>query len=77
MLEQKRMKVKVNLIYNFLNSVQNPYSDYFVFIFIALRVEAGAGPVAKWLSSRPLLQAASVSLVRILGADMAPLIKAR
>ena len=37
----------------------------------------GAGPVAEWLSSPALLQAARVSLVRILGADMALLIKPR
>ena len=35
----------------------------------------GAGPVADWLSSLALLQRPRVSLVRILGADMAPLIK--
>ena len=37
----------------------------------------GAGPVPQWLSSRAPLQGASVSLVRILGADMALLIKPR
>ena len=37
--------------------------------------QRGAGPVAEWLSSRALLQAAQ--LVRILGADMALLIKPR
>ena len=40
-----------------------------------VRIEEGAGPMAEWLSSRALLQAAQ--LVRILGADMALLIKPR
>ena len=34
----------------------------------------GAGPVARWLSLHTLLQWPRVLLVRILGADMAPLI---
>ena len=34
-----------------------------------------AGPVAEWLSSRAPLQGPWVSLVRIQGADMPPLIK--
>ena len=34
----------------------------------------GPGPAAKWLSSRALLQLLRVSLVRILGEDMAPLL---
>ena len=36
---------------------------------------AGASPVAEWSSSCALLQQLRVSLVRILGADMAPIIK--
>ena len=39
------------------------------------RKKSGAGHVAEWLSSRTLLQRPRVSLVRILGADMAPLIR--
>ena len=35
----------------------------------------GAGPVAKWLSSRAPLRRSRVLLVRILGTEMAPLIK--
>ena len=35
----------------------------------------GAGPVAEWLSSLALLQPPRVSPVRILGADMALLIR--
>ena len=35
----------------------------------------GAGPVAEWLSSRAPLWRPRVSPVRILGADMAPLIR--
>ena len=35
----------------------------------------GDGPRAEWLSLRALLQWPRVSLVRILGVDMAPLIK--
>ena len=35
----------------------------------------GAGPVAEWLSSHALLWWLRISLVRILGADMALLIK--
>ena len=37
----------------------------------------GAGPVAEWLSSRALLLCPRVSLVQILGTDMAQLIKPR
>ena len=37
----------------------------------------GAGPRAQWLSSRAPLQQPRVSLVWILGADMAPLIRPR
>ena len=43
----------------------------------AQEIIAGAGPVAEWLSSRTLLQRPGVSLVRILGADIAPLIRPR
>ena len=35
----------------------------------------GAGPLAEWLTSSALLRRAGVSLVRILVADMAPLIR--
>ena len=35
----------------------------------------GGRPVAEWLSSSVLLRWPRVSLVRILGADMAPLIR--
>ena len=35
----------------------------------------GADPMAEWLSSHALLQWPRVSLVQILGVDMAPLIK--
>ena len=35
----------------------------------------GARPVAEWLSSCTLLRRPRVSLVRILGADMAPLVR--
>ena len=35
----------------------------------------GAGPAAEWLSSRTLLQRPRVSLVQILGVDMALLIR--
>ena len=35
----------------------------------------GAGPVAEWLSWRALLPWSRVSLVRILGVDVAPLIR--
>ena len=38
-------------------------------------MDVGAGPVAEWLSSRTPLRWPRVSPVRILGADMAPLIK--
>ena len=37
--------------------------------------EAGAGPVAQWLSSRTPLWQPRVLLVQILGADLAPLIR--
>ena len=37
----------------------------------------GAGPVAEWLSSCSPLQAARGSLVQVLGANMALLIKSR
>ena len=37
--------------------------------------EVGANSVAEWLSSHALLQWPGVSLVRILGVDMAPLIR--
>ena len=41
-----------------------------------MQKEAGrAGPVAEWLSSHTPLWWSRVSLVRILGVDMAPLIK--
>ena len=36
----------------------------------------GAGPMAEWLSSHTLLWWPRVSAVRILGADMAQLVKA-
>ena len=36
---------------------------------------SGAGPVAEWLGSRALLQWPRVSLVRVLGTDMALLIR--
>ena len=36
---------------------------------------SGAGPVAEWLSLRAPLRWPRVSLVRILGADMAPLVR--
>ena len=44
-------------------------------IEIALNWNVGAGPVAEWLSLRTLLWWPRVSLVRILGADMEPLIR--
>ena len=37
--------------------------------------QRGAGPMAEWLSSQALLQWPRVSLVRILGVDMALLIR--
>ena len=40
-----------------------------------LKDGCGAGPVAEWLSSRVPLRRPRVSLVRILGADMAPLVR--
>ena len=40
-----------------------------------LEVIGGASPMAKWLSSLALLGWPRVSLVQILGADMAPLIR--
>lgn len=40
-------------------------------------IELGAGPVAKWLSSRAPLRQPRVSLVWIPGADMVPLIRQR
>ena len=43
--------------------------------FILKDHEMGAGPMAEWLSLRPLLQQPRVLLVLILGADMAPLVK--
>ena len=36
---------------------------------------SGAGPIAAWLSLHALLQQPRVSLIRILGADLALLIK--
>ena len=42
---------------------------------LILNTCCGAGPVAKWLSPRAPLQQPRVSQVRILGVDMAPLIK--
>ena len=41
------------------------------------KAEVGAGPAAEWLSSRALLRRPRVSLVQILGADMAPLVRPR
>ena len=38
-------------------------------------LDRGAGPVAEWLSLHALLWRPRVSPVRILGVDMAPLIK--
>ena len=38
------------------------------------KLQAGAGPMAEWLSSHAPLQWPRISLVQILGADMAPLI---
>ena len=46
-------------------------------IFLCQKALSGAGPVAKWLSSRRPLQRPRVSLVRILGVDVAPLIMPR
>ena len=37
--------------------------------------EIGAGPLAKWLSLHAGLQRPRASLVQILGADMAPLVR--
>ena len=46
------------------------------FCFVLLNsMRYRAGPVAEWLSLRALLQQPRVSLVQILGANMAPLIK--
>ena len=42
-----------------------------------VRMNGGAGPVAKWLSSRAPLQAAQCFVGSMLGADMALLIKPR
>ena len=39
------------------------------------KLKLGAGPVAKWLTSRAPLRRPRVSPVRILGMDMAPLIR--
>ena len=39
--------------------------------------EEGASPLAKWLSSHAPRQRPRVSLVQILGADMAPLVRPR
>ena len=39
--------------------------------------DIGAGPMAKWLSSRTPLWQPRVSPVRILGMDMAPLVRSR
>ena len=38
-------------------------------------INYGAGPVTLWLSSRALLRRPGVSLVRILGPDVAPLVR--
>ena len=42
-----------------------------------VKAQGGAGPVAEWLSSRALLGWPRVSLVQILGTDMAPLVRPR
>ena len=44
-------------------------------VFISSKMYSGAGPVAEWLSSRALLQRPRISPVRILGGDLALLIK--
>ena len=41
------------------------------------KLQKGAGPVAEWSSSRAPLRQLKVSLVQILGVDMAPLIRPR
>ena len=46
--------------------------------FMFLKVSScGAGPVAEWLGSRALLQAAQCFVGRILGSDMALLVRPR
>ena len=52
--------------------------NFVIYILSLLKVFIiGASPVTKWLSSRTPLQPPRVSPVRILGADMAPLIRPR
>ena len=46
-------------------------------IMVASRMEGGVSPVAQWISSRTLLQQPRISLVRILGSDMTPLVRPR
>ena len=46
-------------------------------IWELLKTYAEAGPVAEWFSSSAPLQRPRVTPVRILGTDMAPLIKPR
>ena len=41
------------------------------------KVNLGAGPMAEWLSLRAPLRRPRVLLVRILGVDMAPLVRPR
>ena len=42
---------------------------------LSKQTKQGAGPMAEWLSSHALLRQPRVLSVRILGTDMAPLIK--
>ena len=44
-------------------------------VVLVKMISSGAGPVAEWLSSCTPLRRPRVSLVRILGTDMAPLIR--
>ena len=50
-------------------------SGYFLHILPHLNLTPGASPRAQWLSSRAPLQRPRISLVRILDADLAPLIR--
>ena len=49
--------------------------EFHELIHLLKTIPVGVGPMAEWLSLRAPLWWPGISLVRILGVDMAPLIK--
>ena len=56
-------------------NVESQFSYKERIYYLLANLNLGAGPVAEWLNSRALLPRPRVSPVRILGTEMAPLIR--